>query len=826
MAAEINANRVKETEKGMAEFIPYTRHVTDSILTTREGDLLTIFKLEGRSHQSADHQTLMNWIQDVNTVFKGVASDHLALWSHMVRRKVTQYPEGDYDSAFASNFDAKYREQFTDADLRVNELYLTVVHRANPEQLLSFLAKFEREKPEAKRERLASSIKKMEELQRTFGESLKRYRPELLTTVERAGHGGRNHVYSQPAEFLAYLINGEYLPQPVTRGHLAETMPQNRVNFARWGNIGEIRGPKSSRYFGAVEIFEYEGRTEPGHLNVFLEAPYDCVLAQSFTALSRYAAKGFFEKHRRQLEDANDASHTQIDEITFAIDRLMAGEFVGGEHHATLTVFGDTPAQVEDLLEKGRSGFFDVGIVPKPVGLAIEAAFWAQLPANWRYRPRPAVITSQNFLSFSSFHNFISGKPTGNPWGEAVTMFKSSGGTPFYFNFHHTDLDSDATGEKVAGHFIVTGMTGQGKTVLVGALMAQADKFRPTVIFFDANRSNEVLVRAMGGKYFPLEMGKRTGWNPLQLDPTPANMIWLKAMLKLLARGEKNEATGDYAYKISHTDEVEIERALDTLMNTLEKPHRRLSILLQSLPNPISDDPDAPATVHARLLKWCEGGEYGWLFDNPTDEIDLTTHRLYGFDYTEFLKKPEIRAPLMMYLVHRTDEARDGRNFIRLIEEFWQPLQEDFFVPMVRNWVKTDRKLNAINGFITQEPADALDTEVGKTVAQQVTTKIFLPNPSADANDYIEGFKLTRAEFELVKSLPVDSRKFVIKQGDTCSVASMQLRNMPIELAVLSGSPERSEFMYEAIADVGDDPEHWVPVFASRVNSKNKEKAQ
>lgn len=824
MPAEIAVKSVRESEKGISEFIPYTRHVTDSILTTREGDLLTIFKIEGRSHQSADHQTLMNWIHDVNTVFKGVASDSLSLWSHMVRRRVTEYPDATYDGAFAAGFDAKYREQFANEDLRINELYLTVIHRANPEQLLSFLAKFERESPETKRERLAARIKKMEELQRTFGESLKRYRPELLTTVERAGHDGRKHVYSRPAEFLAYLVNGEHLPQPVTRGHLAETMPQNRINFSRWGHIGEIRGPVHSRYFGIIELFEYESSTEPGHLNVFLEAPYDCVLTQSFTALSRYAAKGFFEKHRRQLLDSNDASPSQIEDITYAVDRLMAGDFVGGEHHATLTVFGDKPTEVEALLEKGRAGFFDVGIVPKPVGLALEGAFWAQLPANWRYRPRPAVVTSQNFLSFSSFHNFMSGKPTGNPWGPAVTVLKTTGGTPLYFNFHHTDIDADNTGEKVAGHFIVTGMTGQGKTVLVGALMTQAEKFKPTVIFFDANRSNEVLVNALGGKYYPLEMGKATGWNPLQLDATPTNKIFLKELIKTLTRGEKNEATGDYANKISHNDELEIDRALETVMHTLDKPHRRLSVLLQSLPNPINDNPDAPPTVHARLLKWCAGGEFGWLFDNVEDSIDLSTHRIYGFDYTEFLKKPEIRAPLMMYLVHRTEEVVDGRNFIRVIEEFWQPLQEDFFKPMVRNWVKTDRKSNVINGFVTQEPADALDTEVGKTVAQQVPTKIFLPNPSADARDYKEGFKLTDAEFDLVRSLPLDSRRFVIKQGENCAVASMQLRNMPIELAVLSGSAERSEQMYEAIADAGDDPECWVPVFASRVNNKNKEK--
>ncbi|CEH48954.1 hypothetical protein IPT12_21860 [Xanthomonas perforans] len=49
-------------------------------------------------------------------------------------------------------------------------------------------------------------------------------------------------------------------------------------------------------------------------------------------------------------------------------------------------------------------------------------------------------------------------------------------------------------------------------------------------------------------------------------------------------------------------------------------------------------------------------------------------------------------------------------------------------------------------------------------IIQQCATQIFLPNPMASRADYVEGFKLTDAEFHLVKSLPQDSRKFVIKE--------------------------------------------------------------
>ncbi|MGQ9449561.1 VirB4 family type IV secretion/conjugal transfer ATPase, partial [Xanthomonas citri pv. bilvae] len=139
MSAEIATRKELDAEKAISSFIPYTRHVTDTILGTAAGDLLTVFKLSGRSHLSADYETLMNWVRDLNTVFKGAASDHLALWMHMVRRRVTEYPQAHYDNTFCAQFDEKYRAMFTEKSLMVNELYLTVIHRAMPDKTLALL---------------------------------------------------------------------------------------------------------------------------------------------------------------------------------------------------------------------------------------------------------------------------------------------------------------------------------------------------------------------------------------------------------------------------------------------------------------------------------------------------------------------------------------------------------------------------------------------------------------------------------------------------------------------------------------------------------------
>jgi len=176
----------------------------------------------------------------------------------------------------------------------------------------------------------------------------------------------------------------------------------------------------------------------------------------------------------------------------------------------------------------------------------------------------------------------------------------------------------------------------------------------------------------------------------------------------------------------------------------------------------------------------------------------------------------------MMYLMHRTNSMPQGQPFVRVMDEFWKPLEDEYFTKWSKDGLKTDRKKNALLLFATQEPGDALDSAIAKTIIQQCPTQIFFPNPKADKADYIAGFKLTAAEFDLVQSLPENLRKFVIKQGGSCAVDSINLAGFSDELLVLSCSPDRAEIIEEVIADVGDNPECWIPAFISRVQSKEK----
>jgi type IV secretion system protein VirB4 len=784
----VNTATARRAELAVGGYLPYSHHLTPSILATRGGEYLSVWRIGGRSHETASADDLCAWVADLNNAVRGIGTAGVSFWSHVVRRRVDEYPAAEFADCFCSALDARYAASLRECSFLVNELYLTVITKTAGEDGLEFLGRFERATAEEKDRRQADGMKRLEELNRVLRTALKRYDPELLETYERDGH-----VFSRPLEFLAQLVNGERLPMPVSRSRFGDFMVVNRPFFAWHGEVGEVRQPTRSRCFGMLEVVEYDGGgSAPGELNRLLGARFEFVLSQSFSCLSKQAGKGFLERHKQRLVEAEDVAKSQVADIDSALDRLMSGEFVLGEHHATLLAWDKDAEEVREHLAWARAELLDRGIVAKPLDLALEAAFWAQLPANWSYRPRPCAITSQNFLCFSPFHNFMSGKPAGNPWGPAVTVLRTVSGAPLYFSFHSSP-PGDHLGQRLLGNTAVLGQSSSGKTVLLGFLIAQAQKFRPSVVVFDKDRGMEIAVRAMGGRYYPLKLGEPTGWNPFQLEGSLAGLLFLKELVKLLLAGEA----------LSTREDQEIEGAIQSLMTHIDPKDRRLSVLVQF----------CPAHLAARLRKWTAGGQYGWVFDNQRDTLDLSTHRFYGFDYTEFLDEGEVRRPMMRYLLARTKAMLDGRRFIWVFDEWWRALRDESLAALSEDQGRTVRKQDGLLLLATQDPHEALRSEAGKASLKQCATLILLRNPIADREDYVDGLKLTPAEFELVRTLPEDSRRFLVKQGDHSAVAELDLGALQADLKVLSGTPDRAALAQELAASCGDDPSIWLPLF-------------
>ena len=808
----VTRDRAIRREQTAERCIPYATQVSEHVVRLDSGNYVQVFRLGGTSFESADDADLNNWHERLNVLWRNLACPNVALWTHLIRRRergtglALTPAEAVSPILFADALVAKYRQRLAGETLMVNELYLSLVYRPASGVATHVVAKaLTRGQRGCSRLDLLDALDACEKLAQTFAASAARYEPERLGTYPLGARRG-----SRLLEFLALLINGEWQPMPLPRAPLAEVLATSRPLFG--SEAIEYRTPTETRIGAILGIKEYPSPSVVGMFNGLLSAPFPFVLTQSFSFLSKATSQGLLQRQYNRMGNAGDFAISQAEELKDALDALTSNEFVMGDHHFTLQVLADESEgefrdadtqrlkRLNDNVALARSLLADTGMTVAREDLALEAAFWAQLPGNFPLRPRKAPITSRNFAAMVPFHNYPSGRASGNHWGDALALLVTSARSPYYFSLHASDpADPDGGSRKDTGHTCICGPTGSGKTVFIGFLVATLSRRGTTQVIFDKDRGLEILVRALGGEYLPLRSGVPTGFNPLQLAPSPTNTEFLKVWLRSLLRGAPLTARED----------ADLDQALRGTL-ALEPEARRLSRLIEFT------DPTKADGIHARLAPWCEstGGDYAWVFDNPEDSVTRRLsggHAVIGFDVTEFLDHEVARSPVTLYLFHLVRQLLDGRRLVCWMDEFWRLLADPAFESFAKDGPKTWRKLNGVMCLATQSASDVLQSSISRTIVEQTPTKIFFPNADANADDYIDGFGLTEREFKLVsEQLEPGSGMFLVKQGHHSVVCQLDLKGFEAELAVISGRAGEIERVHRLIQEHGTDPAHWL----------------
>ncbi|MBB2671382.1 UNVERIFIED_ORG: type IV secretion system protein VirB4 [Rhizobium esperanzae] len=782
-----NIAKLRSRELGPETFIPYIRHIDDSIIALDSGAMMAMIALDGISFETADVLDINSLHRSLNTLYRNIADERLSLWTHVIRRRDNAYPDGQFANAFSNRLNAKYRERMVREDLFRNDLYVTLVWHPDRDaaqraaSLLNRLRRARRTGAEVD----GIALKHLRDKVVDLAAGLRRFEPRILTLYEQDGI-----VFSEPSEVLHQIVGGRGEPIPLTEGRISSAIYSDRVIFGR--ETIEIRHEAESRFAGMFGFKEYPAATRPGMLDGILTAPFELILTQSFTFTAKADARVIMGRKQNQMVSAGDKAASQIDELSEAIDDLESNRFVLGEHHLGLSAFASSVNELTDNLAKARAYLTNGGAVVAREDLGLEAAWWAQLPGNRRYRARSGAVTSRNFAALAPYHSYPTGQKDGNEWGPAVAMLKTASGSPYYFNFHYGDL----------GNTFICGPSGAGKTVLLNFMLSQLEKHDPHMVFFDKDRGADLFVRAAGGHYLPLKNGIATGCAPLKT-------LEFTAEIKIFLTGWIAKLVGSTRGELSTTELRDIASAVDGVAD-LPVERRSIGALRTFLNN---TDPEG---IALRLRRWERGGPLGWVFDNESDDIGIDA-KFIGYDMTDFLDNEEIRTPLMAYLFYRIEQLIDGRRIIIVIDEFWKALQDEGFRDLAQNKLKTIRKQNGLMLFATQSPRDAIVSPIAHTIIEQCPTQIFLANPRGDHGDYIDGFKLTEREFELIsRDIPAESRRFIVKQGHNSVVAELNLNGFDDELAILSGRTANVELADAIRAEVGDRREDWLPLFQQR----------
>jgi type IV secretion system protein VirB4 len=780
------------TERGAEKYLPYVGHIGPWAVLLNSGALMAMARVEGQPFELADHAARNARQRLLNTIYRNIADDNVAIYTHLIRHADTA-PEvpRHYRSGFAAVLDAVYRKTVLAGRLYRNDYFVSLIvwpRGALGAGLGNKWAKWGKKFPTVA-EGLA---RELEDQWFVLANGLEGFKPRRLGVYEQDGV-----MFSEVAEALRLIITGRHLRVPIVSGHMGDSIYTDRVICGRRGV--EIRAPDKS-VFGTIFSFrEYPARTRPGMLNALLSAPFPLVLAQSFAFLTRAQAQDKLSLKSAQMVSAQDKATSQIEGLDEAADALASNEFVMGVHHLSLAVYGDTLAEVEEQAGKARGRLADSGAVAVEERLGLEAAFWSQLPGNMEWRTRPGAINSRNFAGLSSFDNFPAGDVTGH-WGRAIACFRTNGSTAYDYVPHVSDVAMT----------IIFGPIGSGKTALLMFLLAMFEQSmvqqntisgtRGSVVFFDKDRGGELLVRASGGVYLELRRGQASGMAPLRgLKDTDADRDFLRGWVIALIQSDGKGS-------LSPDEEKRLERAIARQLS-MPVELRSLAGLREFLGH--SD----PMGLGPRLEKWCRGNALGWAFDGDADEVKID-EAITGFDMTQILEHDEVCAPAGAYLLYRVTQILDGRRVVLSIDEFRFYLKNLQFAAVVDNLLLTVRKSNGAVFLALQMPEHILESPLGPSIVAQCQTKIMFPSPTADRETYIGGLKCTEGEYRAVREdMLVGKRRFLLKREQGSVICEFDLGEMSEYIAVLSGRANTVRLAEELRRRFGDEPEQWLPEF-------------
>ncbi len=792
-------DQIKEASH-LDEFIPYACHYDPHTILTKNGELMQVIKITGFNFESVEGSEAEN-VEKITVrrairkaVKASIKSDKFALWIHTVRRKEDLSSGGVYPEGFAHELNEGWCDRNEWRDKYINELYISVLVEGEPIRLFD-PALFMRSlwfpgEVYSRRKYFTKSYGLLDETVQAMVENLQSYGARRIGLVKNE----QSIYYSEIQKFLGKIINLDERDIPVEIADLSTLLAPATSSFGF--NDFTVTGPLGTKHGTVMTIKEYR-ELPADSLDKFTQLHQEFIITETFDFIAHKEVRKHFERQHKILQISEDSFLEEVSGISEIMSEDENSLTAYGKHQISVTLFEDSSEALEASVKTMLGVLSELGVLVIREDIFIEDSYWAQLPGNFEFLKRLHPVNTASIGGYSSLYNFPAGKLKDNHWGDAVTVFYTAAGTPYFFNFHYGD----------SGHTFIIGPHGAGKTVLLNFLISQTRKFNNRLFFFDHERGSEIFLRAIGGKYNRvLRNAEQTliRFNPLLLPNTEENhdflYNWFEYLITAVFPGEK-------------VDETRLEQVVDFNFS-LAPEERRLSNIIPRF------WPASESELGDRMKIWYGDGKYAHIFDNPADMFDPNDGSVHGFGLTHLVEDKTPLIPTIYYLLHRIYYALDGSPTIIVLDEAWKLVDNPVFAPYLGDWLDSLRAHNAIVIFATESVDYAHESSITRTLADKVETQIFLPNPEP-SKAYMEVFGMSKREFAALSYMEAEYREFLLKHHIDAVIAELNLDGMDFELSVLSATKEKISAMESAILEAGEAPEQWLPVFRRKLESGN-----
>lgn len=824
-----SALKTTRHEVGISKHVRITHLNEPSIFETENGALGMVLKMAGVTFD-AERDEVLNHYKFMLHRAISILDDRFAVYVTIHRHNENISLTGNFHDDFSQQLNDQYHHQFSNTSMYVNDIYVTLIYKGMTSgkmgKGLSFLNRLKNKAiKEARENARTNQIKVIKNQVNQIKALLSDFKPRIL------GENDARLNYSELIYFLSIFLNPEdaiktnYATQtPISRnikdakklnslypfGNLSQYLSKKQIFF---GSYIQFQGAtQNDTVFGAITTVKRYGTESAGIMfDTLLHLECDFINTNSYAVESKELTLEYIKRHMRRMRNIDDQAVSQIDFLDLARDMIASDQVTMGYHHNTVMLLAKTKEVLDRQITQCIKCYSDAGFVAIRETIGQEAAFWAQIPANFKYIARSSLITSENFVDFAPLHNYRTGFYDNNHLGKCVTILETPSKTPYRFNFHVAGSKNNPS----KGHAVIIGGNNSGKTTLMTFLDSQLGRYFGNTFYFDRDRGADIYIRAVGGKYCILSPNFKedTQFAPLQLEDTPVNRQFNRDLLIRFCIENENDSLSSEIIE-------SLTKCIHYAYDHLAPEHRTFSNATKILP--------VTFEKWASLRRWLRGdgkyhdGDYAYLFDNHIDQLHLKNKM--GFDLTHFLDNEQsvIRTPVMMYLFHRVDQSienhHDENNKLTTVwlDEGWQYLIDPYWEEKLKRVLPTWRKKNAHIVIGTQSPHSVVSSPIRHVVMDNVATQLYFSNPQAKSEDYVDGLKLTQSEYDVIRKNTPDSRLFLVKQENESVICRLNLSFMPEVLSILSGNLSSVKLLDEIRFTVGDDPKKWMPLFLKR----------
>lgn len=481
----------------LSDLLPVAVHYDGTTLMNKNGELVQLIEIKGYSKRF-NAQSILNLREAVRETLNSLLSQDVMFYLYVKRDFVPMNFSANFLSEFAQMKHNMWLERNSFKSCLMNTLYIGIVHEgaksllthkhfADQIFLKKTIACFS-VKLQAARDVIASiSVEILAKLEQ--------YGVNLLSIVKK-----NEKLISEPLSFLYYLIHSREKDVEISQADYSKLLTYN-LNIKHeyneaclgtdnsleldWdGNLKVSEAIADQSYINIL-TFKHASDLATKYTDQLLNLDQQMVVTETIRLADKESLLEQLKKSQKIYEITKTNVATQI--ISGMMKELEA-------HHAILSqismkIVAPTKELLHEKMNKTKELINRLGISTIKEDYYMIGAFFSAIPGNAHFLRRENSTIMSQAAVFASIKPKSLGGYNGSIWGNPITVFKTTEGLPYFFNFHNNNN---------IGHTIIVGEEEHGNSLLRNFLVLESLQFDARFVDLFCGNTKEIITMCDG----------------------------------------------------------------------------------------------------------------------------------------------------------------------------------------------------------------------------------------------------------------------------------------------------------------------------------------